>query len=57
MPSKQDSAEERRTDSWLFRLANKRNSTARTYYYLACIVSATVAATVTLTLLAVKVFR
>ena len=46
MPSNRDSDQERRTDSWLFRLANKRNSAARTYYYLACIVSATVLLTV-----------
>ena len=31
MPSEKDSPEERRTDSWLFRLANKRDSNARVF--------------------------
>ena len=52
MPSKNDSDLERRTDSWLFRLANKRDSNARVFCYLAWIVLVTVAAT----LLAVQIF-
>ena len=53
MPSKRDRAEERRVDSWLFRLANKRDSSARVRWVICLIVAATVA----LTLLAVKIFR
>ena len=52
MPSRKDSPEERRTDSWLFRLANKRDSSARVLEYIWYIVWATVA----LTLLAVWTF-
>ena len=53
MPSKRDSPEERRTDSWLFRLANKPNSSGIVATYIWLIVCATV----TLTLLAGKIFR
>ena len=42
MPSKNDSDQERRTDSWLFRLANKRDSNARVFCYI-WYVAATVA--------------
>ena len=45
MPSEKDSPEERRTDSWLFRLANKRDSFVRVACYLAWIVAAAVALT------------
>ena len=45
MPSEKDSPEERRTDSWLFRLANKRNSSGIVATYIWLIVWATVALT------------
>ena len=53
MPSKKDPAQERRTDSWLFRLANKKDSNAQVLCFIAWIVSVTVA----VTLLAVQIFR
>ena len=52
MPSKKDPAHERRTDSWLFRLANKRDSYVTMVFWVAWIVITSVV----LTLLAVKIF-
>ena len=45
MPSKQDSDQERLTDSWLFRLANKPNSSEIVFTYVWLIVWVTVALT------------
>ena len=53
MPSKRDSPEERRTDSWLFRLANKSDSNARVICYIAWVVLVTA----TVTLLVVKILE
>ena len=53
MPSKKDSPEERRTDSWLFRIANQKDSFWMVVFWLSWLVGTSIL----LTLLAVRIFR